>query len=85
MRGKTLEIKEHKKWKYENNICVGCGKNVESEMELLSCHGFCEEEEDNCENLSYSVVFGEDVSDMVKVAKEIRKRLKVRDKILEAG
>jgi hypothetical protein len=25
------------------------------------------------------------VKDMVKVAKEIRKRLKVRDKILEAG
>ena len=35
MRGKTLEIKEHKKWKYENVICVGCGKNNETEKELL--------------------------------------------------
>ena len=85
MRGKTLDIKEHKKWKYENNLCVGCGKNAESEVELLSCPGFCEKEEDNYGNLSYSVVFGHNVSDMVKVAKEIRKRLKVRDKILEAG
>ena len=41
--------------------------------------------EENSENLSYSIVFGDNVKDMVKVAKEIRKRLKVRDKILEAG
>ena len=85
MRGKTLDIKQHKKWKYENNLCVGCGENPESEMELLACPGFCEGKEEHSENLSYSLVFGDNVKDMVKVAKEIRKRLKVRDKILEAG
>ena len=35
--------------------------------------------------ISYSLVFVDSVGDVVRVAKEIRKRLKVRDKILEAG
>ena len=85
MRGKTLEIKEHKKWKYENVICVGCGKNIETEKELLECPGFCEGVDTSMEKLPYSVVFGGKVSDMVRVAKEVRKRLKVREKILENG
>ena len=85
MRGKTLEIKEHKKWKYENVICVGCGKNIETEKELLECPGFCEGADTSMEKLPNSVVFGGKVSDMVRVAKEVRKRLKVREKILENG
>ena len=85
MRGKTLEIKDHKKWKYDNNLCVGCSINIETEKELLECPGFCEGDEASKTNLSYSVVFGESVSDMVRVAKEIRRRLKVREKLLENG
>ena len=57
MRGKTLDIKEHKKWKYDNNLCIGCSKNVETESELLTCPGFCEENEENINNMSYSLVF----------------------------
>ena len=42
MRGKTLDIKEHKKWKYDNNLCIGCSKNVETDNEILACYGFSE-------------------------------------------
>jgi hypothetical protein len=49
-------------------------KNAKSEMELTSCPGFFEKEEDNYENLFYSLVFGDNVSDMVKVAKVKSKR-----------
>ena len=80
MRGKTLDIKEHKKWKYDNNPCIGCDTN-----ELLTCSGFCEGNESNSDNISYSLVFGDSLSVMVRVAKDVRKRLKVKDKILEAG
>ena len=45
-RGKTLDIKTHKSWKYEDKLCVGCNTNVETETELLSCDGFGNEEED---------------------------------------
>ena len=30
MRGKNLDIKEHKKWKYGINLCIGCSTNVET-------------------------------------------------------
>ena len=66
-------------------MCIGCSKNVETENELLASPDICEGKETNRENISYSLVFGDSVGDMVRVAKKIRKRLKVRDKILEAG
>ena len=44
-RGRNLEIKTHKKWRYEDEICVGCGENIESEDELLLCTGFSEKNE----------------------------------------
>ena len=78
-RGRTLNIKEHKKWKYSDNTCVGCSVRSETENELLSCPGFGEEGE----GLTYSSVFEDNVNVMFNVAKEIRRRLKIRDKILE--
>ena len=39
-RGKTLDIKTNKKWKYDNDMCVGCGVNVETVDEILTCTGY---------------------------------------------
>ena len=39
-RGRNLSIKMHNKWKYSDVICMGCGKNNETENELLSCAVF---------------------------------------------
>ena len=36
-RGKSLDIKTHKKWKYDDDICVGCGVQKETETEILAC------------------------------------------------
>ena len=52
MRGKTWDIKEHKKWKYDNNLCIGCSINIETENELIAFLGFCEGNETNIENIS---------------------------------
>ena len=82
-RGRNIDIKEHKRWKYNDNICVGCNDNIESENELLSCPGLCEPNEKMDEEIPYSLVFGDSVSDMIRVAKVIRKRLKIRQKLLE--
>ena len=81
-RGRTLEIKAHKKWRYEDNLCVGCGKNDETEEEILSCPGLMDTDETKI-NISYSWFFGDSVKNKVKVAKIVRKRLKVREKILD--
>ena len=84
-RGRNLDIKEHKKWKYADNLCVGCQVNVESEQELLSCPGFSDSNETTNEEIEYSLVFGENVNEMVKIGREIRKRLKVREKLMDNG
>ena len=34
-RGKNLDIKEHKKWKYEDNLCIGC--NTRTSRAALKC------------------------------------------------
>ena len=58
-------------WQY--SLCGLQHKYGKTEKELLECPGFCERDEASNEQLSYSVVFGESVSDMVRVAKEIRR------------
>ena len=83
--GKNLIIKEHKRWKHKDNLRHGYNLNIETENELLSCPGFCESNETENEDISYSLVFGKSVSEMIKVARVKRKRLKVRQKLLENG
>ena len=82
-RGKSLEIKTHKKWKYEDTICVGCKFEIETEDELLTCDGFADKSELSDANINYEMVFENSVEKMIKVAKEIRKRLKARQKLLD--
>ena len=79
MREKTLEIKDHKKWKYENILCVGCSINIETEKELLECPGFCEGDEASNEDYAYSVVFGEPVSGQSgqRNKKEVKSKIKI--------
>ena len=78
-----MNIKAHKRWQYGDDLCLGCNVNIETEDELLTCPGFCESKETENEVISYSLVFGKSVSEMIKVATVIRKRLKVRQKLLD--
>ena len=50
-RGKNLDIKTHKKWKYKDNLCIGCNIRIETEDELLSCPGFSEQGEATTEEI----------------------------------
>jgi hypothetical protein len=81
-RGRNLDIKEHKKWKYEDIYCVGCKTRIESEQELIDCPELKVENNEE-EKVLYSQVFGNNVCEMVKVAQVIQNRLKVREKLLE--
>ena len=60
-RGRNLEIKTHKKWRYSDDRCVGCGENVETEEELLACTGFSDNSEGQVEIASYSWLFSDSV------------------------
>ena len=82
-RRKTLDTKSFKKWKYDDNICVGCGKTEESIEEILSCSGLRGNNEEIGKQVKYDWVFGQSVTDMIEVGQKIKKRLKVRQKILD--
>ena len=78
-----MDLKTHKKWKYEDDLCVGCGKNVESEEEFIRCEGYITNKEESSEKYSYSWFCGDSVSKSIMMASMIYKRLKRRTKILE--
>ena len=79
-RGMTLDLKTLNKWKYKDDICVGCGMKSETVEEFLSCSGLG----DNCDGeLSYNCVFGDKVQDMVVLASKIKKRMKIRQQIID--
>ena len=77
-RGKSLDIKTHKKWKYEDLQCIGCENNIETVDEILTCSGLGENE-DNPK--SYECFLGDIVKVMIETAVELRKRLKARQNI----
>ena len=78
-RGKILDIKLHKKWKFEDKICSGCGINEESGEEILHCDSFGE----NSDNVPYSWFYSSSVDEQVCVAKVMMNKLKNRKKIRE--
>ena len=55
-RGRILDIKAHKRCRFDDNLCVSCGEKDETEEELLSCPGWVDTDETD-ENISY-VFFG---------------------------
>jgi hypothetical protein len=78
-RGKILDIKLHKKWKYDDKTCSGCKINEESGEEILLCDSFGE----NSENVPYSWFYSSSVEEQVCVGKVMMKKLKNRKKIRE--
>ena len=77
-RGKILDIKLHKKWKFDDKLCSGCQINEESGEEILLCDSFGK----NSENVPYSW-FYRSVDKQICVAKVMMKKLKNRKKIRE--
>ena len=79
-RGNTLDIKCHKKWKYENKLCSGCNENDETGEEIFQCKFFGE----NLEKISYSWFYSGSVNDQIVAAKSMIKKLEIRKKLREA-
>ena len=83
-RGMTLDLKTLKKWKYKDDICVGCGVKSETVEEFLSCTGLGEGDGDSGDSvLSNNCVYGEKVQDMVTLASTIKRKRKSRQQIID--
>ena len=81
-RSLTLNIKTQKSWKYKDDLCVGCGEKSETGQEFITCMGYSDTMSQP-NSLDYNFVFLGEVKDRTRVAKELLRRLKMRDKILD--
>ena len=81
-RGKSLYIKTHKKWKYSDLLCLGCGEEDKTVDAILSCGGLGKSE-NSVNPKSNECFFGENVKEMIETAVELKQRLKNRTNIVD--
>ena len=62
-RGKSLDIKTHKKWKYNDLQCFGCGQEIETVDEILTC---------SVKPKLNECFFGTNVKNMIETAVELK-------------
>ena len=84
-RSKTVDIKMQQKWKYADNICIGCKTREETCDEILLCEKLNNRNRVSDNPMDSNWFFKTTVSDIVKAAMVLEKGLKQREKILEAG
>ena len=80
-RTKTLDIKTWKRWKYDDDLCVGCSEKPETIEEILICKTFSEKEGDG--NLDLNCIFGQRQSEIYALGTELMRRLRKRENLLE--
>ena len=78
-RGRSLDIKLQKKWKYDDKLCTGCNEMEESGEEILKCKNLGE----NIEEIPYSWFFSDLVEEQVSVGKIMTNKLKERKRLRE--
>ena len=82
-RTKTIDLKAYKSWKYDDDLCVGCNERTETIDEILSCDTYSEKNKQN-RIAKYDWLFGISDSDKHEVGLMLLKRLRKREKLLEA-
>ena len=82
-RVQSLDIKCQEKWKYSDNICIGCNIREETGEEILNCSFLGEDKFEK--PLYYDMFYQKSVSDMILVAKAMMMKLKIRKEIIENG
>ena len=78
-RGKTLDIKSQKRWKYDDLQCTGCSQKIESGEEIMQCEYLGS----NQLGAEYSWFFSDLVSKKISAGKVIMKKLQKRKKLRE--
>ena len=81
-RTQTLDIKTHKRWKYDDDICVACHERQETIQELLTCTYLSDKNEET-KPMHYDWLISGSGRQMFKVGQVLAKRLKAREKIIE--
>ena len=88
MRCRVTELKTNLKGIYDTYECSLCGKEEETQSHILECevlNGKNDNENNDEEPLDYEEIFGNDVKELVKIARKFKKNMTIKEKILKKG
>ena len=80
LRSGGLDIKTWNKWKYDDNLCVMCENKEENMDHLMECLEYGE-----TKDFVWREVFETKIETQVMIAKEVSRRMEIREKKLKAG
>ena len=80
-RGKILDIKFQKRWKYDDLQCEGCQQNIESGEEILKCENLGSNEKGAEYDWFYSDLLTKQIEAGRVMLKKLNKRKQLRDAI----
>ena len=80
-RGKILDIKLQKRWKYDDLLCEGCQQNIESGEEILKCENLGSNEKGAEYDWFYSDLITKQIEAGRVMLKKLNKRKQLRDAI----
>ena len=81
-RTQTLDIKTHRRWKYDDNICVGCNTRQETIEKILSCTNLGDNNEETRSICCDWLISGSG-RQMFILGTILAQRLKTREKLIE--
>ena len=76
-RGKSLDIKLQKRWKYNDLLCEGCHKNIESGEEILKCDNLGKNEK----GAEYDWFYTDLLWKQIEAGRVMQKKLKKRKQL----
>ena len=76
-----MDIKTWKRWKYDDDLCVGCCEKSETIEEILICKTL--DEKEGTENADFNCLFGQSQCEIFKLGTELMRRLRKRENLLE--
>ena len=79
VRSQTFDIKAWQPWKYYDNLCVLCYVKEENMDHFMSCESYRNIEPVN----NWKNIFGNEPDEQFRIAENVRKRLKIRNKNIE--
>ena len=78
IRSQTLDIKEWKPWKYEDNLCIKCSIFAETMDHFVSCVSYEKETETNWRD-----IFEDNIKRQKQIGRFVQKRYTLRQDIID--
>ena len=79
VRSNTIDLKTVQPWKYYDNLCVLCEVKAETMTHFMSCNLY----ENIPTEKTWKLIFEDNPDDQFKIAENIRKRQKLRNKKID--